>query len=152
MALLAMTQFGRALVSLEPRLALAESLDAVLHLCAIGRLPVWSPWPMLRDAPDVLRSWDITSDSLSLWLVRALSVPRLLLVKHCTIYPAMAGLDPAICATTLECHSLVSTGILDPAFPRYLDGYTGTVHIAGPDHLPATGIDLANPPGHRLPA
>ena len=139
MALLAMAQFGRALTSLEPRLAPAESLGDVLHLCATGRVPVWSPWPMLRDAPDIPPSWDITSDSLSLWLARTLNAQHLLLVKHCTV-PANT---PAA--------TLGRDGILDPAFPRFLDGYAGTVHIAGPDHLPTAGIDPGNPPGHRLP-
>jgi aspartokinase-like uncharacterized kinase len=138
MALLAMAQFGRALVSLEPCLGVAESLDAVLHLYAAGRVPVWSPWPMLRDAPDIAPSWDVTSDSLSLWLARVLNVPSLLLVKHCKVPPH----TPA---------ALARDGILDPAFPRFLDGYAGIVHVASPDHLPASGIDPANPPGHRLP-
>jgi 5-(aminomethyl)-3-furanmethanol phosphate kinase len=138
MALLAMTQFGRALVSLQPHFVLAENLDAILHLCATGRVPVWSPWPMLRDAPDIPPSWEITSDSLSLWLTRALGAPHLLLVKHCTVPPNI----PAI--------SLTRDGILDPAFPRFLDGYAGHVHIAAPEHLPVSGIDPANPPGHRL--
>ena len=138
MALLAMAQFGRALVSFERRLVLAESVDAVLHLCAAGRVPVWSPWPMLLDAPEIPPSWDVTSDSLSLWLARILNVPNLLLVKHCLVAPH----TPA---------ALVRDGILDPAFPRFLDGYAGIVHIASPDHLPASGIDPANPPGHRLP-
>ena len=137
MALLAMAQFGRALVSLEPCLAVAESLDAVLHLCAAGRVPVWSPWPMLRDAPDIPPSWEVTSDSLSLWLASVLNAPNLLLVKHCTVPPHA----PA---------ALARDGILDPAFPRFLDGYAGIAHIAGPDHLPAAGIDPANPPGYRL--
>ncbi len=137
MALLAMAQFGRALVSLEPCLALAESFDAVLHLCADGRVPLWSPWPMLRHAPGIAPSWDVTSDSLSLWLARVLNAPRLLLIKHCLVAPH----TPA---------ALARDGILDPAFPRFLDGYAGIVHIAGPDHLTAAGIDPTNPPGHWL--
>jgi 5-(aminomethyl)-3-furanmethanol phosphate kinase len=138
MALLAMAQFGRVLVSFETRLVLAESLDAVLHLCTADRIPVWSPWPMLRDAPDIPRSWEVTSDSLSLWLARALNAPRLLLVKHCMVPPHA----PA---------ALARHGILDSSFPRLLDGYTGTVHVAGPDHVPAMAVDPANPPGHRVP-
>ncbi|MBV8456836.1 MAG: hypothetical protein JO122_09510, partial [Acetobacteraceae bacterium] len=114
------------------------------------------------DAPDIPASWGVTSDSLSLWLARALKVLNLLLIKHCMIpagapatktgasAPAvMAGPEPAIYATTVDCSSLVRAGILDPAFPGLLDGYAGIVHIAGPHGLPAA-VDPANPPGHRL--
>src|ERR1700729_1518151 len=43
MALLAMEQYGRALVSLNSLLSLADSADAIHRDLAVGRVPVWMP-------------------------------------------------------------------------------------------------------------
>lgn len=138
MALLAMAQYGRALAALEPRLTLADTPEALLAALARGNLPVWSPWPMARDAAEIEASWNVTSDSLALWLARALGCARLLLIKH-----RAPGPDP-------QCGALVRSGLLDSAFPDYLRGFDGTVWIAGPNDLPAAPIDPKAPPGTRL--
>src|SRR5882757_6158198 len=47
MALLAMEQYGCALASLNPRLALAESRAAIDRALAAGRVPIWLPTRMV---------------------------------------------------------------------------------------------------------
>ena len=137
MALLAMAQYGFALAGLGGPFVPADTMEAVREALADRRVPVWSPWPMLRDAPDVPASWDVTSDSLALWLARAIGAPYLLVIKHVETPPA---------ATV---HSLVAQGVLDAAFPHFFDTYPGAVHVVGPDDLPAA-LDPDRPPGRRL--
>jgi len=137
MALLAMAQYGFALAGLGGPFVPVDTMDALHNALADRRVPVWSPWPMLRDAPDVPASWDVTSDSLALWLARAIGAPHLLVIKHVETPPA---------ATV---HSLVAQGVLDGAFPDFFDLYSGGVYLAGPDDLPPA-LEADRPPGQRL--
>lgn len=121
MALLAMAQYGLALAALSPALALAENPAEIGRALSAGRVPVWSPWPALRDDPEVAESWDVTSDSLALLLARRLEASGLLLVKSRAPAPGMAVT------------AMVADALLDPAFPRFLDGFRGEVFVAGPD-------------------
>ncbi|MEO8716367.1 MAG: aspartate/glutamate/uridylate kinase [Acetobacteraceae bacterium] len=120
MGLLAMAQYGRALVGIGEGFVLADTLAAIEDALTSARVPVWSPWPMLRGHPDIPASWDVTSDSLALWLARAIGAARLVLVKRRAMPP---GTPPA---------RLVADGIVDPAFPRFRDAFAGAVEIAGP--------------------
>ena len=137
MALMAMAQFGRALVCLGRRFVLAEDAAAIDTAFVGGRIPVWAPWPMLRGAADIPAGWDVTSDSLALWLATRLRADAVLLAKRRGIAP---------CDDT---RALVAEGVLDPAFPSFLARYSGRVHLAGPDDVPAV-LDAARPPGHAL--
>ena len=139
MALLAMTQYAVALVSLSAGLVLADSLASIEAALIAGRVPVWNPWPMLRDSDDVPASWDITSDALSIWLAQRLRAPSLLFIKR---RAARAGAGP---------RELSINGLLDPASPRLIEHYGGAVYIAGPDDVPEA-LDPRAPPGRRIPA
>ena len=123
MGLLAMAQYGRALASLGG-FPIADSLAAIKAMLASDRIPVWLPWPMLRDAPDIPRSWDVTSDSLALWLARALGARRVVLVKPWV--PGTADAD------------IVALGLVDPAFPRFRVAFEGEVEIVGAAWLSAS--------------
>jgi len=74
MAMMAMAQYARALTSLADGFVYADTLAAVQDAVACRKIPVWSPWPGLRAHPDIPRSWDVTADSLAIWLASALSV------------------------------------------------------------------------------
>jgi hypothetical protein len=41
----------------------------------------------VRETADPLTSWEVTSDSLALWLARILSAERLVVVKACSVPP-----------------------------------------------------------------
>jgi hypothetical protein len=114
MALMAMAQYARALTSLADHYVYTDTLAAIQDAAAGQKIPVWSPWPGLRAHPDIPRSWDVTSDSLAIWLATTLNAPRVLLIKH----RAPAGDD-----------------LLDPAFPHFAKRFRGTITIAGPDDL-----------------
>lgn len=105
MAILAMQQYGLFLHGLEPRLALAESLE---DLCA-AQAAIWLPWRMAGMEPGLRPSWEVTSDSIAAWLARELDASGLVLVKSAVLPDD--GLDLP---------SLVEQGILDQACATYL--------------------------------
>ena len=71
MALMAMAQFGRALMSLNPALRMTASRSAISRALKDGKVPVWSPETMARAAA-LPETWALTSDSLAAWLAGAL--------------------------------------------------------------------------------
>ena len=119
MAILAMQQYGLMLQALEPRLGLAET-STDLTAIPPGAGMVWLPWRMVGLEPGIEPSWDVTSDSLALWLARHLSSPRLLLVKSADLPPGPTDPD-----------ALAGAGILDAAFARLAAGYCGMIRCLG---------------------
>ncbi|TVZ62091.1 aspartate/glutamate/uridylate kinase [Azospirillum brasilense] len=137
MALLAMEQYGTALADLEPRLTPARSLA---DLRGQPTPTVWMPLP-LADNADVAESWDVTSDSLAVWLAGALGAACAVLVKS-------AALPDAVAPVT----QLVSEGIVDPALPDRMARYGGAVWcVSRDDHRRfAKALDQGNPCGTHL--
>jgi dihydroneopterin aldolase len=121
MALLAMEQYGRALVSRDPRLAPAGSASAMRRILADRRVPVWFPTRMALCAADIPASWDVTSDSLAAWLAHRIGAQRLLLIKQ---------VAPTAGPTDLQ--DLMKRGILDRAFASFLPAGL-ELSIIGPD-------------------
>lgn len=106
MAIVAMAQTGLMLADLAPTpWHLAWSAEAVQdELSQPTDAPiVWLPDPS-RDALELAASWDVTSDSLALWLAARLGARRLVLVKSC---PRPASEDLA---------ALTEAGVVDAAF------------------------------------
>jgi aspartokinase-like uncharacterized kinase len=85
MAVLAMAQTAHMLHALEPRLVLVSEEQDILRAQHAGQAALWMPLTLLRDAPDMLTSWDVTSDSIALWLARRLNAERLVVVKACEV-------------------------------------------------------------------
>ena len=138
MAMVAMSQFGRALTSLRPGFELATTEAALRDALRRGRTPIWSPERMAL-AASLKPSWDLTSDSLAVWLAGQLGAERLILVKHGA--PGTAA-------------ELVRDGVVDPLFPTYLAGTRLRVFLAAPDSSGqlAEGLDGAVFPEIRLEA
>lgn len=137
MAMLAMAQFGLALCSLATRLVPAESVDDIDAARAAAAVPVWAPLAMIRKARALPASWDVTSDSLALWLAQHLDASALLLVKPEDRAGGIAGLSRG--------------GVLDAAFPRLHAAHPCPVFLAGPGALPAA-LDTDRLPGIQLAA
>lgn len=107
MALMAMAQYARMLASLRPSFRYADNIAAIGSAVANSLVPVWSPWPMLRDHADIARSWDVTSDSLAAWLAAEIRSDRLLVAKHRPDF--------------------------DAAFPDFRARFSGEVEVVGPE-------------------
>jgi dihydroneopterin aldolase len=120
-ALLAMEQYGRALISFSDLLSPADSLEAIEQHLSAERVPVWMPARMVLEAADIPASWTVTSDSLAAWLSGLIGADRLILVKH---VDSLSGLE--------HCEDLVAMGVIDQAFPRYLRKTSISASIVDP--------------------
>jgi 5-(aminomethyl)-3-furanmethanol phosphate kinase len=130
MALMAMSQFGRALQGLDPRFRLAGSVASIRRTLNERAVPVWTPDSMARVAR-LPATWDLTSDSLAAWLARAVGARRLVLIKH--------GAFPI---EGVAVGKLVADGVVDPLFPEYIGRSGLTVSLAGPSDAPLLAREL----------
>lgn len=127
MAVLGMAQFGCMLQGLCPTLATARSADEIGDALHVEKVAIWLPFDLLRDAPDELTSWDVTSDSLALWLAGKLAAARVTLVKSCEI-PAVHDWD-----------ALAAAGIVDRRFPALAHAARCTVKLVSREDCTDTG-------------
>ncbi len=78
----AMNQLGTLLIDQMPSLVPAHSELEIAERSWQHRGIVWMPSKMvMTDGDDIPHSWDVTSDSLALWLANKISAKHLLLVK-----------------------------------------------------------------------
>src|SRR5919201_1113439 len=98
-----------AVAACAGRVVLAPGGGPFAETLRAAGVPVWSATAMVRAAEDVPCSWEVTSDSLAVWLAGKIGAPRVLLVKH--VAPPAGPLRAA---------DLVADGVVDPAFPRFL--------------------------------
>lgn len=117
LALDAMAGMARIFAALEPRLAVTEAPGDAL---AAGRVPVWDPSGLEGGHPEIPESWDVTSDSLALWLATHLDARACLLVKSADPPP---GAGPA---------ELARAGLVDAAFPGFASRFPGRIALRGP--------------------
>ena len=130
MALMAMSQFGRALQGLDPRFRLAGSIARIRRTLRERAVPVWSPDSM-AGAAKLPASWDLTSDSLAAWLACTIGARRLVLIKH-----------GQFSARRVAVGKLVEDGVVDPLFPLYAGRRGLTVSIAAPVDAPRLADEL----------
>jgi len=135
MALLAMAQYGCALAGLgagrAPGFVLAASAAEIAEVVRARGVPVWSPLPMALQSDDLPASWDVTSDSLAVWLARVLGAKRVVLVKQ------IAADQDRACAA-----DLVARGILDRFLPGLLGADGPEAYIVGPSDHAATAAAI----------
>jgi len=129
MAVLAMEQYALALANREPALELVASLDAIRSAHARGRVALWRASAMVANADDIAPGWDVTSDSLAAWLATKTGARALLLIKSVDVDEGA------------PLNEIVRKGVVDPAFPDYLD--ETPLFIAGPSSLPLAAALLA---------
>lgn len=80
MAIFAMEQGACLLAVLRPDFAICATLAEIREAARSRRPAIWSP-STLALAADVPASWDVTSDSLALWLALETGASRVALVK-----------------------------------------------------------------------
>ncbi len=123
MAVLAMAQTALMLHALEPRLVIASSDAQIRQALHAGRTALWMPLDMLRDAPDTLTTWEVTSDSLALWLAQRLHAERLVVVKSCRI------------DTRLTLAQQGAAGVLDARFAEWSQGAAFPIDLVQRDEV-----------------
>lgn len=136
MALLAMEQTAVLLQDLAPALRPARTLAG---LAAAGTgAALWFPAALLISHPDIPESWDVTSDSLALWLARQLQAPRLLLIKA-----EGAAVPPPSGRQAEDVSAWSRLGLVDPAFEGMALGYEGDIVLAAADDASTLDTVLA---------
>ena len=105
MAIMGMAQTAMMLTALEPRLALAEQETEIHDHIADGRSVVWLPLNVARPGAGIQPGWDISADSLALWLAGRTAAEGTVLIKSCTVLPH------------LSLQEQVRLGVLDDRFP-----------------------------------
>lgn len=90
MAVLAMAQMAYLMHGLNPALQLTRSKADIRRVLHKGQTAVWLPFELQRKRPTERTNWEVTSDSIALDLANSLNAERLVLVKSCTIDPALS--------------------------------------------------------------
>ena len=126
MALLAMDQNAWMLAGLCETLVPALTHTAIQSGLEAARIPVWVPSKMLLNKQDIPQNWAVTSDSLAAWLALKLGAEQLVLVKSVS--------HERMCKSPAE---LRRNGIVDDAFPRFVENAKFNVQLLGCDD---TGI------------
>ena len=80
MAILGMDQYGFLLSNLTPNSVAVKNLEEVKDIIDSGGLPVFLPSNLLLNEDPLENSWDVTSDSIAVYLAGRLHVHRVLLV------------------------------------------------------------------------
>ena len=107
MALLAMEQYAHLLQSYAPDIVLADSIEGIEKAISLKQVPVWLPFKMINTCQDVSANWDLTSDSLALYLADQLNAKHVMLVK-------------SLSSKNLNARQLSESGMVDKDFPEFV--------------------------------
>lgn len=80
MAILGMDQYGLLLSDLLPGSRLVDNLEQVQEILNLGELPVFLPSAFLFSKDALEKSWDVTSDSIAIYLAGQLGLHKVILV------------------------------------------------------------------------
>ena len=134
MAILAMSQFGILLSSLLPN---CQTFSSPNHHVVTPPLSIWLPDKQLLDQPDLVQNWDITSDSLALWLAQKYQAKKLTLIKC----------NPPEHVTSID--KLNKIGILDNAFSAIASSHTIPIEIIAANGYEQFTLGLPINPLHQ---
>ncbi|GLK75938.1 hypothetical protein GCM10008171_11920 [Methylopila jiangsuensis] len=132
MAILAMAQGAALIHRLRPDFDRVASMGEIERARDAGRAALWRPVPLALEA-DVPASWDVTSDSLALWLARAVGAARIVFVKSA---PAPATSNVADWARD---------GLIDSYASRLAESYGGDILCVGDASPEALDAALSSP-------
>lgn len=123
LALDAMASVATILANRHPMLMTVDRPNRIPDVHRAGCVPVWRPVHLQEGRADIPESWDVTSDSLALWLATQLGADLIVLVKSA---------DPLSCRP----EALAEAGVVDRAFPMFARRFRGLVEVVGPasDH------------------
>lgn len=106
MAILAMQQMALLIKGLKGNFSIARSVTDIRKQLHQQKIVIWSPDIVELDNAAIQASWDITSDSLAVWLANALSARELILVKSAII-------DASLSLQQLAKQDIVDKGFCD---------------------------------------
>ena len=107
LALRAMEQYAAVLCAMEPRLYPVTGVDEICRAQGATGVPIWLPASQLAGQPGIPASWQVTSDSLSLWFAAQINAEALILIKSA---PTRSN----------NAQELAASGYLDEYFPQMM--------------------------------
>ena len=107
LAIQGMERYAAVLCGMNTRLYPVTDPETPADAGGISSVPVWLPGRLLAGQPGIPCNWQVTSDSLALWLADRIGAEALILVKSA----ANRSADVA---------RLAATGYLDEYFPHML--------------------------------
>ena len=116
MAVLGMQQYAHMMLGLNDQLELVDSIEEMMQGKYTNKAMVWAPYPAVKSASDIDKSWETTSDSLALWLATKLSAKALFLVKSAPVK------DQSV-------QELINNHVIDQRFNTFLNDYSGRVQV-----------------------
>ena len=108
MALLAMEQYAHLLKSHAPALDFSDSIEGIKKAVNLDLIPVWLPFKMITQCQKLSSNWNLTSDSLALWLANQLNAEHTLLVKSLSV-------------SGMNSRQLSELGMVDEDFPEFVN-------------------------------
>jgi len=127
MAIIAMKQYGLLLQSHIPTCQTLNTLGSPK-----APLSIWLPDDTLLSEPSLSKSWDISSDSIALWLANRLGAEQLLLIKRVFI-------------NTNSIKELTSQSIIDQGFKTLFSKRPITTKIIHHQAYDNLSDSIANP-------
>lgn len=116
MAIMAMCQYGYLLNDLNNNLKIINDHKQITD-CLDSKQPLlWLPIQLIEDDSELDSGWDVTSDSIALWLASKINANQLILVKSKALSNDIAHLRKHI-----------ENNDLDRAFERYSTKYLGEI-------------------------
>ena len=112
MAILAMEQYAHLLHSYAPNLSLTDSTEGIEKAISLNQVPVWLPFKMINTSQNVSANWNITSDSLAIWLTGHLNAEHALLIKSVSVSKSSSG--------NLNSRQLSESAMVDKNFPEFV--------------------------------
>lgn len=120
LALKAMGEMAVEMAKLMQRGVVTETVEDIRDLLAKHNIPIWSPFRMMVNDPDLPADWSTTSDALAAHLAERTVATTLIVVK---------SIDVPISATP---HQLAESGIVDPVFPGIVTRANLSCSVIGP--------------------
>jgi len=119
-ALRAMEQYGQVLAASRPGFIAAGNIAVIREVLAKSEVPVWMPYDMVVADSSIPETWDVTSDSLSVWLAGKMNASTLLLVKSFAINEPQPDVE-----------EMVRRGWVDSCFPQFTSSGRFQVRVLG---------------------
>jgi aspartokinase-like uncharacterized kinase len=126
MGVLAMEQYGLMLAGIQSGLVPAGTVAQIKYILHGKLVPIWMPSQMIKGDSSIPQNWSVTSDSLSAWLAERCQAQQLILVKSVVLEDILA----------LTASKLAQLGIVDSAFPSFIQQGEFDVYILGRDNYP----------------
>jgi 5-(aminomethyl)-3-furanmethanol phosphate kinase len=121
LALEAMAQFGNLLAGLNPAFVMVGS-ELEIATYAKQRQPmIWSPTSMVMADDTIPKSWQVTSDSLSVWLAQKIGATALVIVKAADAVLDVQTSSALDDSNAMNTSVLAEMNILDAAFYDFLN-------------------------------